>query len=153
MKYGGEMFENAVKLVRCLVNKPANPTGEGEVRWIPFSEFELWKYMVSNQYRFTVAGETLHFYVSREEYDRHEPLYARLAPIAVNRITLYFLFKADQVLVPVHRYFSAEEYEQIKPRFLGHFKAFEDRNHATRFLEDIVEEEGLCLSGLKTGPR
>jgi hypothetical protein len=144
------MFENAVKMVRCLVHKAPESAGPVEVRWIPLTEFELWKFMVHSQYHFTVAEETLFFYISRAEYARHEPVYSRLPHTEVNKITLYFFFKSDQVLVPVSRYFSAAEYAQIKPAFLQHFKAFEDRNHATKFLEEIVEETGLCLQGPKT---
>lgn len=144
------MLENGVKLVRCLVHKTRGLSETPEVRWIPWTEFELWKFMVSSQYRFTVSGETLYIYISRAEYARHEPVYSRLPHTAVNKITLYFFLKADQVLVPVSRYFPADDYERIKPVFLRHFKAFEDRNHVTKFLENVVEEMGIGLQGLRT---
>jgi len=147
------MLENGVKLVRCFVQKVRNSDDLPEVRWIPWGEFELWKHLVSSRYRFTVSDPALYIYIPREEYGRHEPLYSRVPQLAVNKITLYFFLKADQVLVPVSRYFSAEEYERIKPTFLRHFKAFENRNHTTKFLEDIHEEEGVCLQGLKPGLR
>ena len=139
------MFEHSVKLIRCLVHKPRGPEDPGEVRWIPFNEFDLWKFMVSSQHHLTVTAEALYFYISREEYERHEPLYSRLPQFPVNKITLYFFLKSAQVLVPVSRYFPAEEYDRIKPTFLGHFRVFEDHNHSTKFLEDIAEETGVCL--------
>jgi hypothetical protein len=146
------MLENSVNLMRCLVHKVRGPENPGEVRWIPFNEFDLWKFMVSSQHHLTVEAEALYFYIPREEYERHEPLYSRLPQFPVNKITLYFFLKPAQVLVPISRYFPAEEYDRIKPTFLSHFKAFEDRNHSTKFLEDLAEESGVCLQPQGFGP-
>jgi hypothetical protein len=142
------MFKNAVKLVQCLVNKPDGDPSGPEVRFIPQTEFDLWKYMVNQQYHFTVSDEKIYIYLSRREYEAHEALYSRLPQVELNKITLYFFLKADQILVPVSRYFPKEQYPAIKPLFLNHFKAFEDRNHATKVLEEIIEEEGLGLRNL-----
>jgi hypothetical protein len=142
------MFKDAVKLVHCLVNKPDPSPSGPEVRFIPQAEFDLWKYMVTRQYHFTVSDEKIYLYISLREYEAHEDLCSRLPQVELNKITLYFYLKADQVLVPVSRYFLKEQYLKIKPLFLSHFKAFEDRNHATKVLEEIVEEEGRGLRNL-----
>ena len=105
--------------------------------------------MVTTQYRFTVSDERIYIYISLPEYEAHEALYSRLPQVELNKITLYFFLKADQILVPVTRYFPKEQYPAIKPLFLKHFKAFEDRNHATRVLEEIIEEEGRGLRNLQ----
>ncbi len=142
------MFKDAVKLVHCLVTK-ADPGPSGpEVRFIPQAEYDLWKYMVASQYHFTVSDEKIYLYISRREYEAHEALCSRLPQVEINKITLYFFLKADQVLVPVIRYFPKERYPAIKPLFLNHFRDFEDRNHATKVLKEIVEEEGLGLRNL-----
>ena len=144
------MFKDAVKLVHCLVDKTGLSPSVPEVRYIPQTEFDLWKYMVTRQYHFTVSDEKIYFYISLPEYETHEALYSRLPQVELNKITLYFYLKADQILVPVCRYFPKEQYPEIKPLFLSHFKAFEDRNHATKVLEEIVEEEGRGLRNLQT---
>jgi hypothetical protein len=142
------MFKDAVKLVHCLVAR-TDPSPSGpEVRYIPQTEFGLWKYMVTRQYHFAVSDERIYIYISRREYEAHEALVSRLPQVVLNKITLYFFLKADQILVPVTRYFPQEQYPAIKPLFLNHFKAFEDRNHATKVLEEIVEEEGRGLRNL-----
>jgi hypothetical protein len=142
------MLKDAVKLVHCLVDRPDQCPSGPEVRFIPRAEFDLWKYMVTRQYHFTVSDEKIFMYISRREYEAHEALYSRLPQVELNKITLYFFLKADQILVPVTRYFPKEQYPAIKPLFLNHFKAFEDRNHATKVLEEIIEEEGLGLRNL-----
>jgi hypothetical protein len=142
------MFKDAVKLVHCLVNKTDPGPSGPEVRFIPQAEFALWKFMVTRQYHFTVSDEKIYIYVSRREYEAHEALYSRLPQVEINKITLYFFLKAEQVLVPVSRYFPKNQYPAIKAFFLDHFKDFEDRNHATKVLEEIIEEEGLGLRNL-----
>lgn len=142
------MFKNAVKLVRCLVNKTDPSPSGAEVRFVPQTEFDLWKYMVTQQHHFTVSDEKIYIYISRREYEAREALYSRLPQVELKKITLYFFLKADQVLVPVIRYFPKEQYPAIRPFFLNHFKDFEDRNHATKVLEEIIEEEGLGLRNI-----
>ena len=142
------MFKNAVKLVRCRVDKPDSCPSGPEIRFIPQTEFDLWKFMITRQYQFLVSEEMIYMYISRREYEAHEALYSRLPQVAVNKITLYFFLKADQILVPVVRFFPQEQYPAIKPVFLNHFKDFEDRNHVTKVLEEIIEEEGLGLRKL-----
>jgi hypothetical protein len=145
---GWLMFKDAVKLVHCLVNKTAPCPSGPEVRYVPQTEFDLWKYMVTQQHHFSVSDEKIYIYISRREYEAHEALYSRLPQVELNKITLYFFLKVDQILVPVIRYFPKEQYPQIKPLFLNHFKDFEDRSHATKVLEEIIEEEGLGLRNL-----
>jgi hypothetical protein len=142
------MVEDAVKLVRCRVDKPEPCPSGPEIRFIPQTEFELWKFMVTRQYAFTVSEEKIYLYLSRREYEAHEALYSRLPQVALNKITLYFFLKADQILVPVVRFFPHEQYPAIKPVFLSHFKHVEGRSDATKVLEEIVEEEGLGLRNL-----
>jgi hypothetical protein len=142
------MFKDAVKLVRCRVDKSDSRPPGPEIRFVPQTEFDLWKFMVTRQYSFTVSDEKIYMFISRREYEAHEPLYSRLPQVGINKITLYFFLKADQILVPVSRYFPQEQYPAIKSVFLNHFKHFEDRNHVTKVLEEIVEEEGVGLRNL-----
>jgi hypothetical protein len=142
------MVEDALKLVRCRLDRPEPSPSGPEIRFIPQGEFDLWKFMVTRQYSFTVSDEKIYLYISRREYEAHEALYSRLPQVAVNKITLYFFLKADQILVPVIRFFPQEQYQAIKSVFLSHFKHFQDRTHATKVLEEIVEEEGLGLRNL-----
>jgi hypothetical protein len=145
------MLNQATKVVRCLVRKFPGDDSVTEIRFIPYTEFELWKYLMTTQYRFDVSREEIHLYLPREEYERNEAVFSRLPRFEVVKITLYFFLKEDQVLVPVVRYFPSADYARIKPVYLKHYRAFEDRNHAAKVLEEIEEEQGVCLRNLPPG--
>ena len=135
-------MENALKLVRCLLIKKKGAKKKPETRFIPYQEFELWKYYISRQYNFSVSNEEIFLWLPQEEYDRRKDRLGRLDGIAVQKVTLYFFLKNEGVLVPVTRFFQESDFPTVKPLFLKHFEEFQDENHMTKVLEHIREEKG-----------
>jgi hypothetical protein len=141
-------MENALKLVRCLLTKKKGTKNKPETRFIPYQEFELWKYYISRQHNLSVSKEEIFLWLPQEEYDRRKDGLSRLNGIAVYKITLYFFLKNEEVLIPVTRFFQESDFLKVKPLFLKHFEEFKDENHMTKVLEHIQEEKGVCLKNL-----
>lgn len=141
-------MQESIKLVRCRLSKKRGQRVRSETRFIPYHEFELWKYFISHQYGYTVADEDLFLWIPQKEYDRKKARLSRLEVVPVNRITLYFFLKKAGVLVSATRFFSEKEYPKVKPLFLKHFEEFQDEDHASKVLEHVKEEKGVCLKNL-----
>jgi hypothetical protein len=141
-------MRNSIKLVRCLLSKKRGGKKKPETRFIPYQEFELWKYYISSQYPFTISNEEIFIWLPQKEFDRKKDQLNRLEGIPVLKVTLYFFLKNDGVLVPVTRFFPESDLPQVKPLFLKHFEEFQDEGHLTKVLEHIQEEKGVCLKNL-----
>jgi hypothetical protein len=142
-------MKNTEKLVRCLLTKKKGSKNKSETRFIPYQEFELWKYYISRQYDYTVSDEEIFLWFPQEEFDRKKDRLDRLDGIPVHKVTLYFFLKNDGVLVPVTRFFQKSDFPKVKPLFLKHFEEFQDEKHLTKVLEHIQEEKGVCLKNIK----
>ena len=142
------MMKNATKLVKCILNKKKGPKTKAETRFIPFQEYELWKYYISRQYDFSTSKEEIFLWLPKREFERKKSSYGRLEWIPVHKVTLYFFLKNEGVLVPVTRFFQESDYPKVKPLFLKHFEEFQDETHMAKVLEDIKEERGVCLKNL-----
>jgi hypothetical protein len=141
-------MKNAVKLVRCLLTKKKGQKNKPETRFIPYQEFELWKYYISRQYNVTASNEEIFLWLPQEEFDRKKDRFSRLDGIQVHKVTLYFFLKNEGVLVPVTRFFQESDFPKVKPLFLKHFEEFQDEGHMTKVLEQVQEEKGVCLKNI-----
>ena len=141
-------MKNAIKVVRCLLTKKKGTKTVSETRFIPFQEFELWKFYVSKQYNFTITNQELYLWLPQEEFERKKSRLSRLPGISVHKVTLYFFLKEEKVLVPVTRFFQESDFPKVKPLFLKHFEEFQDEKHLAKVLEQIQEEKGVCLKNL-----
>lgn len=138
-------MKDAIKLVRCLLTKKKGVKNKPETRFIPYQEFELWKYYISRQHNFTISNEEIFLWLPDEDFDRKKDRLSRLDGIAVHKVTLYFFLKNEGVLVPVTRYFQESDFPKVKPLFLKHFEEFKDEKHMAKVLEHVQEEKGVCL--------
>lgn len=143
-------MKNAQKVVRCLLTKKKETKATPETRFIPFQEFELWKFYVSKQYNFTITNEEIYLWLPQEEFERKKARLGRLAGVPVHKVTLYFFLKNEKVLVPVTRFFQESDFPKVKPIFLKHFAEFEDEKNITKVLEQVQEEKGVCLKNLQS---
>ena len=139
------MTKDTVKLVLCFLSKKRGAKKKAESRFIPYPEFELWKYFMANQHNVTVSGEDIYLWIPQTEFERKRASFSRVTHIPVHKITLYFFLKNFSVLVPVTRFFKESDYQKVKPIFLKHFEEFQNENHITKVLEHIHEEKGVCL--------
>jgi hypothetical protein len=142
------MTKNAIKLVKCRLTKKGGPKNKFEIRFVPFQEYELWKYYISRQYDFTVSSEEIFLWMPKKEFDRKKDSYERIDWIPVHKVTLYFFLKNEGVLVPVTRFFQESDYPKVKPLFLKHFEEFQDESHITKVLDHVQEEKGVCLKNI-----
>ena len=138
------MMKDAVKLVHCQLHKKGTKK-KAEARFIPFQEFDLWKFYITHQYNFSIGGEEIYLWLPKSEFDRKKSSFQRLTWIPVHKVTLYFFLKNEGVLVPVTRFFEGDEYKKVKPLFLKHFEEFQDESHGTKVLEHVREEKGICI--------
>ncbi len=142
------MTKDAIKLVQCLLSKKKGAKKKAEARFIPYQEFDLWKYYISNQYEVTVSEEDIYLWIPQKEFERKQASLVHVEWIPVHKITLYFFLKNEGVLVPVTRFFQESDYPKVKPLFLKHFEEFQDETHMTKVLEHIQEEKGVCLKNI-----
>jgi hypothetical protein len=141
-------MKDAIKLVRCLLTKKKGTKNKPETRFIPYQEFELWKYYISRQYNFTISNEEVFLWLPQKEFDRKKDRLVHLDGIPVHKVTLFFFLKNDGVLVPVTRYFQESDFPKVKPLFLKHFEEFQEESHISKVLEHIQEEKGVCLKNI-----
>jgi len=142
------MTKDAIKLVQCLLHKRKGTKAKAETRFVPFQEYELWKYYISRQYGFTISQEEIFLWLPRREFEKKKDRFIHIDCIPVHKITLYFFLKNEGVLVPVTRFFRESDYNKVKPLFLKHFEEFQDEGHMTKVLEHVKEEKGVCLKNI-----
>ena len=142
------MTKDAIKLVQCRLSKKKGSKNKFETRFVPFQEYELWKYYMFRQYGFHISHEEIFLWLPKREFDRKKDRFIHLDWIPVHKVTLYFFLKNDGVLVPVTRFFQESDYPKVKPLFLKHFEEFQDESHMTKVLEHVKEEKGVCLKNL-----
>lgn len=142
------MMKNAIKLVKCRLTKKMGQKNKSEIRFVPFQEYELWKYYISRQHGYTACDEEIFLWLPQKEFDRKKDSYERIDWIPVHKVTLYFFLKNEGVLVPVTRFFQESDYPKVKPLFLKHFEEFQDESHMTKVLEHVQEEKGVCLKNI-----
>lgn len=141
------MTKDAIKLVKCQLSKKGSKP-KRETRFVPFQEYELWKFFMARQYDFTVSSEEIFLWMPRKEFNRKKNSFDHLEWIPVHKVTLYFFLKKEGVLVPVTRFFPESEYPKVKPLFLKHFEEFQDEMHLSKILEHVNEEKGVCLKNI-----
>ncbi|OGP49914.1 MAG: hypothetical protein A2Y79_02945 [Deltaproteobacteria bacterium RBG_13_43_22] len=142
------MTKDSIKLVHCVLSKKKGTKKKAEARFIPYQEFELWKYFISHQYEVTVSEEDIYLWIPQKEFERKKASFVHVEWLPVHKITLYFFLKNEGVLVPVTRFFQESDYPKVKPLFLKHFEEFQDEGHMTKVLEHIQEEKGVCLKNI-----
>jgi hypothetical protein len=144
---GGEdrMTRDAIRLVQCLLSKKKGNKSKSEIRFVPYQEFEFWKYYISNHYGFSVSNEEIFIWLPEKEFTKRKERLAHIPSIPVHKVTLYFFLKKDGILVPLTRFFREADYKKVRPVFLKHFEEFDNENHLTKVLEHINEEKGVCL--------
>lgn len=142
------MTKDAIKLVQCRLSKKKGSKNKFETRFVPYQEFELWKYFITRQYEFQISREEIFLWLPKREFDRKKDRFLHADWIPVHKVTLYFFLKNEGVLVPVTRFFQESDYNKVKPLFLKHFEEFQDESHMTKVLEHVKEEKGVCLKNL-----
>jgi hypothetical protein len=142
------MTRDAIRLVQCLLSKKKGKRSKSEIRFVPYQEFEFWKFYISLHYGFSVSKEEIFIWLPQKEFDKRKERLTHIPFIPVHKVTLYFFLKKEGVLVPLTRFFRETDYKKVRPVFLKHFEEFQDENHLTKVLEHVKEEKGVCLKNL-----
>lgn len=80
----GSPFAETEKLIRCNV---LNRYNEQTVRLVEFSNFKLWEYLMTHKHGARINNLSLCLWISEQEFQDNEGLYARTGEIEpVNRI-------------------------------------------------------------------
>jgi hypothetical protein len=141
-------MKNSIKLVRCFLSKKGGAKKKPEIRFIPYPEYELWKYYISRQYPFVISDEEIFLWLPQKEFDRKKEHLSHLNGIPVLKVTLFFFMKKEGILVSATRFFPDSDIPKVKPLFLKHFEEYRDEGHPTKVLEHIREEKGVCLKNI-----
>jgi len=140
--------KDAIKLIQCRLTKKKGSKNKPETRFVPFQEYELWKYYMSRQYNVTLTNEEIFLWLPQREFERKKDRFSHVSWIPVHKVTLYFFLKNEGILVPVTRFFQESDYPKVKPLFLKHFEEFQDESNITKVLEHVKEEKGVCLKNI-----
>ena len=109
--------EPAVPMVRCHLDSVEDDPHA--VRYVPASEFELWRFLMETRHRRAVTVDEVSVWVPDAVSDWYRDLdVLELAPV------LRIRFEKpgpDGTPVPVERFFPAETYREARAAMLAHF--------------------------------
>jgi hypothetical protein len=139
-----------IKMVKCMLRSPGEAPA---VRYVPFREFQLWRYYMTHAHEKIVEGQEISVWVDARSYSETPPAQAR--PLeSVLRVDLQYWDRALNTAALVQRYFPLEEYDSIRDVFLRHYpdspategqRVFQKRLNETRgyyiqpWLPDVPE--------------
>lgn len=128
------------KLVRCLLRSP----GEAPyTKYVPLSEFKLWKYYMKNAHGKIIEGEDVSVWLDSASFDEAVSNGAR--PVeSVTRISVEYWDAAEQTTNQVERFFPSDGYDDIRETFLTHYP---DRSEDGKSIAQrrVSETEGYYL--------
>jgi hypothetical protein len=105
-------------MVRCHLDGPLGALEA--VRYIPLSEFELWRYLMENRHGRQVSVEEVSIWVAEESGTWNSGFTAEdLQPVVRLRLERP---GPDGVPIPMERFFPAETYPQAQEALLSHFE-------------------------------
>ena len=108
----------SAKMVRCFLEKVGNRT----LRFIPFHEFELWKYMMQNKHGFLVTDVSVSIWVDFDEYERLNAIYEQAADGEAVLQLIFFVYSDQEAMhYQVVRYVPMAQSDTVKEILLKHF--------------------------------
>jgi len=109
--------EDHVALVRCHLDG----ADEGEtLRYVPLSEFELWRYMMENRHSRSVSVEGVSFWVAERSAWWNSGFAEEEELVPVLRLR-FERPRGNGVREVVERFYPAETYPQAQEALLSHF--------------------------------
>ena len=106
-----------IPMVRCHLDGGDERPGIA-LRYIPATEFELWRHLMESRHARTVTVEEVSIWVTDDGEEAHETIVEALEPV----LRIEFEKKGDDgVLMPVRRFFPAETYPEAQAALLAHF--------------------------------
>jgi len=109
-------------MVRCYLLERGGEAQSRSLRFVPYNEFELWKYLMANKYRFLVLEAEESLWIDEEERKRMPGVYDRFHSERVHQVRLLRYLERPRMFVPTFRYFPEQDYERRKKAFLHHYE-------------------------------
>ena len=107
----GNPFRAIEKLIRCNV---VNRYNEESIRFIEFSNFKLWEYLMTNKHGIKIGNMSLCLWISEEEFQENESLYLRSGEVEpVNRIVLDLFNEEYGFSNAITRFVRGTETDQV----------------------------------------
>jgi hypothetical protein len=126
-----------VPLVRCRLSGLPDPTAVAGLRYIPLSEFGLWKHLMETRHHREVKIEAVSVWIAEDAARWNSGFAAEdLEPVLRVRLDVE---ASGGLRVPVERYFPAETYPLAQEALLAHFEG--------RGPERVVATPGYFVPG------
>jgi hypothetical protein len=133
------------KIVRCTVKSGGDDGMPESVRYVPLDVYDLWESLMVGRHGFdvTVDCASLWFDIDGDP----NVSYAETNYEPVVRLSLWIYSDSEGMFRKIVRYFPADAYEEIKPRFLSHYAAY---LNGARFPARMDETRGVWLKRKET---
>jgi hypothetical protein len=128
------------KIVRCTVRKKTNGRRHESVRYVPQEVFDLWESLMAGKHSFDVEVDCTSLWFDIDGDPNVN--YAETNYEPVIRLSLWVYSDTDGMFRKIIRYFPADSYEEIRPRFLAHYEAY---FNGAKFPPRIDETRGVWL--------
>jgi hypothetical protein len=110
-----------IPMVKCFILKRGSAPIQRQCRYIPYNEFELWKYYMRMQHKFLILDDVLSLFIYKEEYDKYMQLYEGFELDKVRELEIIFLYHHSQLIIPIKRYIEGKVFNKIKDIILSHY--------------------------------
>ena len=109
----------AIPIVRCRLGGRADEFGPGSLRYVPLSEFGLWRYMMETHHQRAVHVEAVSIWIAEEAASWN----SGFKPEELEPVLRVCLERPGPYGVPVRmeRFFPAETYPRAQEALLSHF--------------------------------
>ncbi len=115
------MGSHRTPMVRCFLLERGAEAQTRSLRFVPYNEFELWKYLMVHKYRFLVLEPEESVWIDEEERKRMPGVYDKFGSERVHEVRLLRYLERPRMFVPIVRYFPESDYERRKKSFLAHY--------------------------------
>ena len=122
--------KHSQKLIRCVL---LNQDNVATVRFVEYEVFNLWRYMMTNKYGFTISEMSLCMWISEGQYIQKEDVYARSGDIEpVSRIVFTIFDPRNGFSHTTSRFVLEPETEEVRSILVSHIP---DKILSSEFVE------------------
>jgi len=118
---------------------------ESNERYIPMSDYNLWKYFITTNHNFRIIKEIISRWINEEEVGKHSDRYEADCLEPVKRLELTFYSRRRNIRRRVIRFIPEKNYEKIKQIIIKNIQ-----EHGMVDMENepfnVIEEEGFWIN-------
>lgn len=152
----------SISMIRCTIAKTETITEQKETRseldlsldsfldesnerYIPMTDYNLWKYFITTNHNFRVIKEIISRWINQEEAEKHPDRYEAGSLEPVKRLELTFYSRRRKVRRRVIRFIALKNYEKIKQIIIKNIQ-----EHGMVDTENepfnVIEEDGYWVN-------